>query len=250
MRKLNQIIEELEHEKESDFRQTLSIDGRESIILEGNSMADLFIKCYEQNLEMIMMPQIARARADADLYSETGKILWKYNWMTQSALSRIDFSGRDYAVFSMGNPFSGRGRSDNERLRIRNYGRGLVSGGIPLTTEEVNHMADLRKRKQVTFFPYEKITKSPRGVISITDFLQHVVALCAFGNDQKLVEDYAAKYIKVMKRSPYTALEIGVWFSKDEATNTMRPLEIGDSGIGIYNRNLVNKEYRTIGIKK
>jgi len=43
---------------------------------------------------------------------------------------------------------------------------------------------------------------------------------------------------------------MGVWFSEDAAVNTMRPFELGDPGIGIYNRNLTNKRYRAIGLKK
>lgn len=129
----------------------------------------------------------------------------------------------------------------------------MIAGGIPLYEEEARNLLSMEDKKSVIIVPYEEISASPRGVISVRDFLQggngHVVARGAFGNSIGLLNSYMASYIQLMKTSPFTPLEIGVWFSKDEGKNTMRPLEIGDSGIGIYNRNLVNKEYRTIGIR-
>ena len=239
MPQLTEIIENLEQEKGQELKQTLSIDGREAYVLNGESMADLFQQCLERNIEMITMPQIAKARVDADLNSEQGRLLWKYNWMTQSALSRL-YTGTedDLAAFTIGNIFP------NEQKRISAYQRNLVSGGIPLNEGEFPIIWEGIGIK------YTTISNSPRGVIPITGFLSHPVVLGAFGNNEQLVKDYAAKYVEVMKKSPFTPLEIGVWFSKDDAPNTMRPLEIGDSGIGIYNRSLYNKGYRTIGLKK
>ena len=90
-------------------------------------------------------------------------------------------------------------------------------------------------------------------MISLKDIISgrgHVVALGAFGNDKYLLDSYIEKYIEVMKKGPFTPAEMGVWFSEEAGINTLRPFELGDSGIGIYNRNLTNKEYRTLALRK
>ena len=238
-------IRELEIEQEKELSQTLIIDGRTAFVKTAKSMADLFLLCYEQNLERITAPQLAKARIGHD--SDVAELLWKYNFVTCSDLARVQSQGKDYGVFTHVNVFG------TEPNRIQAYARPIRTGGIELTEEEVEFILSKEDGKNVIVVPHQQIKESPRGVISLRDVLQdkgHVIAIGALGNDRNLLEAYIQRYIQIMKKSPFTPLEIGVWFSEDAGKNTMRPIELGDSGVGIYNRNLTNRYYRTIAFKK
>ena len=240
-------IQALERQRQKEFAKPRNILDREAKILFGKSMADLYLQCEEQELDMITMPQIALARVNVDMNKELGTILWKYNWMTSSNLGRLEANGKDYGVFTHGNIFG------NAKERIAAYQRTLRTGGLDVPDEEAKKIIEMNNGHDVIVVPFQQIRQSPRGVISLRDVCsgkRHVVVDGSLGNDISLVDAYIIKYINVMQKSPFTPLEIGVWFSEDAGINTIRPLEIGDSGIGIYTRNLTNKEYRTIGLKK
>ena len=251
MQSLIDKVREMRKADEEESHQKIMVNGREGKIIMAESMADLFEQCLEENLEMPSLPELAIARIDADLATRDGRILWKYNWMTGSALARVSDGYSDEGVFIHYNPFK------DDKDRILAYRRHSRSGGVPIDYALDYAVSDCISSevdgKNIVAIPFWKIQESPRGVIKIEDVIKgggHVVARLAFGNDMELLVRYIDRYIEVMKRSPFNPLEIGIWFSEDAVPSTMRPFELGDSGIGIYNRNLTNKEYRAIGLKK
>jgi len=245
MLSLRERIKRLEEEEERELSYNYNIFDRiKTKVITGESMVDLYSQCSQQNLEMITMPDLAERR----IHLENGgslRFLWKYNWLTSSALSRITHKGQDYGVFTHVNPFG------TEEKRIQRY-RNVVHGAAKIEDEDIEYILSMKDDKNVIIVPYQQISNAPRGVISLKDIKlgNNIVASGSFGNDEQLLDDYIETYTKVMAINLFNPNEMGVWFSEDAKENTMRPLELGGPGIGIYNRNLTNKKYRTIGLHK
>jgi hypothetical protein len=171
--------------------------------------------------------------------------------MTSSNLGRLHvpghLAGADRGVFTHINVFG----SDADRITA--YQRPLRGGGFDIHPNEAERILEMRDDHDVIVVPFDEIRASPRGVISLTDAYNggngHTVVRGSLANNRELIRHYITKYIKVMRMGPFTPGEIGIWFSEGAEANTMRPLEIGDSGIGFYNRNMVNKLYRAIAFR-
>lgn len=246
-KQLERWIEELEKIEQEELGKMLLIGGREARFIVGKSMADLNRQCYEQELEMISMPQLFKKRVENGIDSDLGRLLWKYDILTGSNLGRVEYKERDYGLFTHLNIFG------TEENKIQAYQRPLRTGGIEVASDEIDRALSMEDGINVIITPFQTIRNSPRGKISLRDILKgdgHAVAKGASGNDLELLEQYLMDYLKIMKKSPFNPLEMGIWFSEDAGINTMRPFELGDSGIGIYNRNLTNKEYRTLALRK
>lgn len=245
MSNLSKRIDQLEREKQIEFSQPHLIYEKENKVISGQNMADLHRLTYQQGLGIPTLPLLAEARIDSS--GKLREFLWRYNWMSSSVLSHIEHEGKGYSVFTHINPFR------TEENRIQAYERSLGKSAVQLNEEDIQYILSMEDGKKVIVIPFEDIRNSPRGVISLSDIVRgkgHSVALGAFGNDRKLLDAYIKRYVQIMEKCPFTPTEIGIWFSEDAKLSTMRPLEIGDSGIGIYARNLTNKEYRTLAFKK
>ncbi len=241
---LTEKIKELEKEKQRELRCNLSIYGAEAKVLTAKNMAELLRLAYP-DFKIPNLPLIAEARIDAP--NDLSEFLWRYNWLTSSTLSRVECGGKDYGVFAHINPFD-----PMERL-IELYQESIGQGEVRLYENDVRQLLSKVDGKNIIAVPFKDIKNSPRGVVPLRDIVRdkrHVVALGAFGNNKQLLDSYVKKYIEVMSDSPFTPSEMGIWFSEEAGINTLRPFELGDSGIGIYNRNLTNKEYRALGLTR
>jgi len=238
-------IEELEKEKQKDLSQTYSIYGREAKVITGKSMAELHSLPYERGLEIPILQLLAQARIASG--GRSREFLWKYHWLSGSALSRVQHKGKDYGVFTHINPFR------TEEDRIDAYKKSLGKDAVQLTDNDIAYLLSMEDGRDVIIVPFKNIISSPRGMVSLKDVINrkgHVIAMGALRNDRELWYMYIESYIDMMQKSQFTPTEIGIWFSEGAKPNTMRPLAIGDSGIGIYNWNLTNKEYRTLALRK
>src|SRR3989344_6520558 len=198
---LNDILKELEMRTREEVNKEFKILAYRAKIIEGTSMADLYRQCHEQGVEIPPLPVIGIARL---LYKnpqfqlksiisnafknnretalealkgdyELEQLLWKYDWISSSTLGRLRSSdGKDYGIFTHINPFE----TDEKIIEI--YNRQLVSGGIPLSEEEVDKILSLVDGKDVIAVPFQEIQLSPRGKIQLSEILNngqsHVVA--------------------------------------------------------------------------
>ncbi len=245
MNTLDNKIDEIEEEKQIEFSQPNLIYRRETKVISGQSMAELHRLAYKQGLEIPALHVLAEARINSG--GRLREFLWKYYWLSSSALSRVQHKGKDYGIFTHINPFR------TEENRSNAYQKFLGKGAVQLTNNEISYLLSVEDGKNVIIVPFKDIRNSPRGMVSLKDIVnrkKHVVVMGALRNDKELLDLYIEVYIDVMQKSQFTPTEMGVWFSEDAKINTMRPLAIGDSGIGIYNWNLTNKYYRALGIKK
>ena len=239
-------IKSLERKKQEELSGKLEIYGMEAKVITGDGMAKLHRQADEQGLEIPTEPFLAKARVESD--DELREFLWRYDWLSSSALSRVQHKGKDYGVFTHVNPF------DSEEKRIQSYEKSTGKEAVQLNEEDAKRIFSMEDGKDVIVVPFKYIIDSPRGKIPLRDIVYgdgHVVAMGAFGNDKQLLDAYVERYIDVMQKSKsFTPTEMGIWFSENAKLNTLRPIELGDSGIGIYNRNLTNNEYRTLALRK
>ena len=246
MKTLSSKIKELEEERHIELSQPYLIFGLlKAEVISAQSMADLNRLAYQQGLEIPTLPLLAQARIASG--GRTREFLWRYYWLSSSALSRVQHKGRDYGIFTHINPFR------NEEDRIDAYKKSLGKDAVQLTDNDISYLLSMEDGKDVIIVPFKNIISSSRGMISLKDVINkngHVIAMGALRNDRELLDMYIESYIDMMQKSRFTPTEIGIWFSEGAKPNTMRPLAIGDSGIGIYNWNLTNRNYRAVALKK
>src|SRR3989338_1297860 len=186
-------IEELEKEKQSELSQPHLIYGREAKSISGKSMVELHSLSYEQGFEIPTEPFLAKARVESD--DELREFLWRYDLLSSSALSRLQYEGKDYGAFTHVNPF------DSEEKRIQSYEKSTGKEAVQLNEEDAKRIFSMEDGKDVIVVPFKYIIDSPRGKIPLREIVYgdgHVVAMGAFGNDKQLLDAYVERYIDVM----------------------------------------------------
>ena len=251
-------IEELECKVREDFsrRWNIILNGkkRELSTIQSKSLHELYVHAFETEREILSSKDVAKLRAFTPLDSDLSRFLWAYDWFTSSNLGKLKISRNEqYGVVTHINPFP------NEEYRVEAFQRPLKSGGLILKLKEAKKIMSMSDGKDVIVFPYEPIDtgKVPRGVVTLKDIVgnyeqePHPFALAVVGNEKHILYGYIKRYIKAMEKGWFSPNWMGQWVSIGETPNTMRPLEVGDRGIGFYNRNLLNKpEYNALATNK
>ena len=176
-------------------------ERQDTKIFQANNLDDGLRECQSEGYRVLFMPELADARMEAEGNSE----LWQ-NWFSTPSLRATGKTnaGSPVVVYAhVDNYFS---NPDN----IETARKDLVRGAGRLPQEEFQRLIDLAEQgnQGVILVPYEKLRKSPSGVIPVDDALEHPQTI-AFLGGQERAEKYLEKHKEVYGN------RIGVWHTND-----------------------------------